>query len=164
MNHKLQTKSGGQFGVQNSETRVQRWRNRNQELGTMNQEPRTKDQGLDQADGGRLVPDADSVGRDDQKLAAVVLGFGMDRDVVRESLKNHRHDLGVVVDFQRNDSKVARGRIGHDVREVAIKREQYCVKLLRAGKDNRVSRLRVHVVAHTQHLVTLRTEVDNDGV
>ena len=88
----------------------------------------------------------------------------MGRHVGRETLKNHRYDLGVVMDLQGNDSEVLRRRIRNDVREIAVQRKQYCVKFLRAGNDNRVRRFRVDVVAQAQDLMTLRGEVVDDGV
>jgi hypothetical protein len=128
---------------------------------------RKRDRGIKVSSGGEdggLLPDADSVGRGDQQPAAMLCRFGMGRCIGRETLKNHRYDLGVVMDLQGYDSEVLRRRIRNDVREIAVQREQYCVEFLRAGNDNRVRRFRIDVVAQAQDLMTLRGEVVDDGV
>jgi len=117
-----------------------------------------------QANRPGLLPDPDSVGCDYEQLAAVVLRFRVYGDVSQQPAENHRYDLGMVVDFQRDDSPVARRRIRNDVREVPIQREQYCVEFLRPGDDNRVRRFGVDVVAKAQDLMTLGVQVVNDGV
>jgi hypothetical protein len=104
------------------------------------------------------------VGCDYEQLAAIVFSPGMRRDVRGESAENRRNNLGMVVDFQRDDSSVSRRRICDDVREIAVQREQYCAQLLRPGNDSWVRRFRVDVVAQAQDLVTVRAQLVNDGV
>jgi hypothetical protein len=50
--------------------------------------------------------DADSMGCDHEQLATVVRRFRVHGDVGRQAAENHWYDLGMVTDFQRDDSPV----------------------------------------------------------
>jgi hypothetical protein len=89
----------------------------------------------------------------EQQLPAVMRSVRMLFQVPHRSLCNLRKYLGPIPHLHGDDSPIARWRIPHYIREIAVEREKYCIQFLRLLDYLGIWRVGLKMVPKPKHLV-----------
>jgi len=97
-----------------------------------------------------------------ENLATKEFAIRLAIEVAAQMRHEGRDDLGVVVQLKRQNAAISGGRVGDDVGEVAVQREEQAVQFLGLGNDERIDGADRQMVADEQDFMALSTEGEDD--
>src|SRR5258708_1880178 len=102
-----------------------------------------------------LSPNANPMGVHDEKYALIVALNWMGFNESEKLSHQDRNRLGVMMELDGDDALIARRRIGHDIRKIAVEGHEDGLELLSLGDDGGVKSADWKNLAQQSHFMAL---------